>query len=151
MTTAYDVPAERLIDKVAAQFKKESKVQPPEWSAYAKTGVHKEKSPAQSDWWYTRLAAVLRRVYTDGPIGTERVAALFGGKEDRGSKPSKARAGSRAVARHCLKQLEELGYVSVQEKRGRVISPAGQSLLDNASHDILKAMAKDNPELTKYL
>jgi small subunit ribosomal protein S19e len=151
MTTAYDVPAERLISKVAEQFKKENKVQPPDWSAFAKTGVHKEKSPAQDDWWYTRLAAVLRRVYTDGPIGTERLAALFGGKEDRGSKPSKARAGSRAVARQCLKQLEELGYVSVKEKKGRVVSPAGQSLLDNTSHDILKVMAKDNPELTKYL
>ncbi|MCK4367114.1 MAG: 30S ribosomal protein S19e [Thermoplasmata archaeon] len=151
MTTAYDVPAERLIDIIATQFKRESKVQPPEWSAFAKTGVHKEKSPAQDDWWYTRLAAVLRKVYTDGPIGSERMAALFGGKEDRGVKPSKARAGSRAVARHCLKQLEELGYVSVVEKKGRRISPAGQSLLDNASHDILKKMAKDEPELTKYL
>jgi len=151
MTTAHDVPAEHLIEKVAAQFKKEAKVQPPEWSAFAKTGVHKEKSPAQDDWWYTRLAAVLRKVYTDGPIGTERLAALFGGKKDRGAKPSKARAGSGAVARHCLKQLEELGYVSVLEKKGRIISPAGQSLLDNASHDILKKMAKKQPELTKYL
>lgn len=151
MTTAYDVPAERLIDTVAAQFKKEGKVEPPDWSVFAKTGVHKEKSPAQDDWWYTRLAAVLMKVYTDGPIGSERMAALFGGKKDRGAKPSKARAGSRAIARHCLKQLEELGYVSVVEKKGRVISPAGQSLLDNTSHDILKKMAKDEPELTKYL
>jgi len=151
MTTAHDVPAEHLIEKVAAQFKREGKVEPPEWSAFAKTGVHKEKSPAQDDWWYTRMAAVLRKVYLDGPIGTERLAALFGGKEDKGSKPSKAKAGSRAVARRCLKQLEELGYVSVVEKKGRIISPAGQSLLDNASHDILKKMAKDEPELTKYL
>ncbi|MFQ6107585.1 MAG: 30S ribosomal protein S19e [Thermoplasmata archaeon] len=151
MTTAYDVPADRLIANVAEHLKKEGKVEPPEWSGFAKTGVHKEKSPAQDDWWYTRLAAVMRKVYLNGPIGSERLAALFGGKEDRGSKPYKARSGSRAIARACLKQLEELGYVSVIERKGRVISPAGQSLLDNASHEILKDMAKNNPELTKYL
>lgn len=151
MTTAFDVPADRLIAKVADQFKKEGKVQPPEWSAFVKTGVHKEKSPHYDDWWYTRLAAVLRKVYMNGPLGTERVAALFGGKEDRGVKPFKARSGSRAIARQCLKQLEELGYVTATEKKGRVVSPAGQSLMDNASYDILKEMAKDDPELTKYL
>ncbi|MFQ5910842.1 MAG: 30S ribosomal protein S19e [Thermoplasmata archaeon] len=151
MTTVYDVPADRLIASIAEHIKKEGKVEPPEWSAFAKTGVHKEKSPTQGDWWYGRLAAVLRKVYLNGPIGSERLAALFGGKEDRGSKPYKARSGSRAVARQCLKQLEELGYVSVIEKQGRVISPAGQSLLDNSSHEILKDMAKDDPELTKYV
>jgi small subunit ribosomal protein S19e len=151
MTTVYDVPAEKLIAKVAEHFRKEGKVNPPDWSAYVKTGVHKEKSPAMDDWWFSRLAAVLRKVYLKGPIGSERLAALFGGKEDRGSKPYKARSGSRAIARTCLKQLEELGYVSVIEKRGRVISPAGQSLMDNFSHEILGQMAKSEPELTKYL
>ncbi|MFQ6128767.1 MAG: 30S ribosomal protein S19e [Thermoplasmata archaeon] len=151
MTTVHDVPADRLIARITEHFKKEAKVDPPEWSAYAKTGVHKEKSPANDDWWYSRLAAALRKVYLKGPIGSERLAALFGGKEDRGSKPYRARSGSRAIARFCLKQLEELGYVSVVENKGRVVSPAGQSLLDNASHEILKEMAKDDPELTKYL
>lgn len=151
MTTVYDVPAEKLIAKVAEHFKKEGKVSPPDWSVYAKTGVHKEKSPSTDDWWFSRLAAVLRKVYLKGPIGSERLAALFGGKEDRGSKPYKARSGSRAISRTCLKQLEELGYVSVIEKRGRVVSPAGQSLMDNFSHEILGEMAKSEPELTKYL
>ncbi|HII79102.1 MAG TPA: 40S ribosomal protein S19, partial [Methanosarcina sp.] len=50
-----------------------------------KTGVHKELPPINDDWWYIRCAAVLRKIYTDGPIGTERLRSVYGGKKDNGS------------------------------------------------------------------
>jgi small subunit ribosomal protein S19e len=103
------------------------------------------------EWWYRRLAAVLRKVYVLGPIGSTRLAAEFGGKEDRGSKPYRARRGSRAVARAALKRLEAMGLVTASDGRGRVVSPEGQKLLDDAAYRVLKDMAKEDPELTKYL
>lgn len=150
MTTTYDVPPTQLIERLAKYLKDEAKVEPPEWAPFVKTGVHKEKSPVSSDWWFMRTAAVLRKVYVLGPMGTERLSAEFGGKRDDGSAPYHPRKGSRAVTRHALTQLEKLGLVA-KTKKGRVVSPQGRKLLDDASNEILKEMAKTNPELTKYL
>jgi small subunit ribosomal protein S19e len=150
MVNVYDVPPEMLIDRMAERLKKEDAVKPPEWADYVKTGVHKEMAPIQKDWWYHRMAAVLRKVYLKGPIGVERLSAEFGGRVDRGSKPYKARQGGRSITRTCVKQLEELGLVTNEKGRGRVISPGGRSLLDNVSNEVFKELAKDNPELGKY-
>ncbi len=139
-----------LIIRIAEHLKKEGKITPPEWSTYVKTGVHKEKSPTNPDWWYERVAAVLRKVYVKGPIGSSRLAAEFGGKIDRGAKPYHARKGSRSIARHSLKQLEEAGYLQKQNRKGRVISPSGRSMLDKVSREILNELAKENIELSKY-
>ncbi len=150
MPTPYDVPANLLIPKVAEQLKQDKKMSPPDWSKYVKTGVHREKSPTNPDWWFERAAAVLRKVYIKGPIGSSRLAAEFGGRRDRGSKPYHARKGSRSIARHSLKQLEEAGYLVKQNKKGRVISPTGRKMLDKISKDVLKELAKNNTELGKY-
>jgi small subunit ribosomal protein S19e len=150
MPTPYEVPANLLIARVADRLKQEGKIAPPDWSRYAKTGVHREKSPLNPDWWFERVAAILRKVYIKGPIGSSRLAAEFGGRVDRGVKPYRARKGSRSIARHSLRQLEDAGYLEKLQKRGRVISPSGRRLLDKLSREILNEMAKENVELAKY-
>ncbi len=150
MTTVYDVPPGLLIERLKDQLEKDAKIKPPEWAKFARTGVHTEKAPVQRDWWFRRVASVLRKVYLNGPIGSARLAAEFGGRRDDGSAPYHPRRGSRSVAREAMQQLESLGYLSKAEKKGRTITPAGRKLLDNLSHEILLEMAKSNPELTKY-
>ena len=150
MATAFDVPADLLIARTGDQLKSSGKVSPPEWAPYVRTGVHTQKAPRNPDWWWVRLAAVFRKVYTTGPIGSSRLAAEFGGKRDDGSAPYHPRKGSRSVIRECLQQLETLGYVSKAEAKGRRVSPAGRKFLDNLAHQILLELAAKNPELTKY-
>ena len=150
MTTVYDVPPGLLIERLKDQLEKEGKIKPPQWAPFARTGVHTEKAPVQADWWYRRVAAVLRKVYLHGPVGSTRLAAEFGGRRDDGSAPYHPRRGSRSIAREAMQQLESLGYLSKVDKKGRTISPAGRKLLDRVSHEILLELAKDNPELTKY-
>ncbi len=150
MTTVYDVPPGVLIEKLREQLQAEGKIKPPEWAKFSRTGVHTEKAPVQADWWYRRVAAVLRKIYVNGPVGSSRLAAEFGGRRDDGSAPYHPRRGSRSIAREAMQQLESLGYLSKLEKKGRSITPAGRKLLDRIAHDILLEMAKSNPELTKY-
>lgn len=150
MTTVYDVPPSLLIERLKDQLQKEGKIKPPEWAPFARTGVHTEKAPIQRDWWYRRVAAVLRKVYVHGPVGSTRLAAEFGGRRDDGSAPYHPRRGSRSIAREAMQQLESLGYLSKAEKRGRTVTAQGRKLLDNLSHEILLELAKENPELTKY-
>ncbi len=151
MATVHDVPAQPLLDRLAVQLKDDARAEPPEWVAMAKTGTHVEKAPVDRDWWYGRLAAVLRKVYVHGPIGSTRLAAEFGGKADRGSKPYHAARGSRAIARAALKKLEAMGLLTGTDGKGRVISPEGQKLLDDAAYAVLMDLAKEEPELTKYV
>ncbi len=136
MVTVYDVPSEKLIENVAQKLKDSGAVNPPEWAEFAKTGVHTEKAPIQADWWYTRAASVLRKVYVKGPIGTSKLAAEYGGFVDRGSRPNRAVKGSRSIIRKSLMQLEAAGLVSKNKNNGRVVTPKGQALLDNAAKEV---------------
>jgi len=136
MTTVYDVPADRLIPRVATELKARPELAPPAWAEFAKTGVHTEKAPIQADWWYTRAASVLRKVYVKGPIGTSKLAAEYGGFNDRGSKPNRAVKGSRSIIRRSLMQLESAGLVAKNKNNGRVVTPKGQALLDNAAKEV---------------
>ena len=135
MTTVYDVPADHIIRRVAEELKKRKEVAPPEWAAFAKTGVHKEMPPEDPDWWFIRAAAVLRRVYVDGPLGVERMRSFYGGKKNRGSRPNAFRKGSGSILRKSLQQLEAAGLI-IHDKTGRKVSPAGMSFMDNLSHEV---------------
>jgi small subunit ribosomal protein S19e len=150
MTTVYDVPADAFIRKLAAELKKEEKAKPPEWAAFAKTGTHTEKAPEDPDWWYTRTASVLRKVYLHGPVGTERLAHMYGGYRDRGSRPDRAVSGSGSIARKALQRLEASGLVQNIKGRGRVVSPKGRSLCDNTAHVVVQELEKSVPALAKY-
>ncbi len=137
MVTVYDAPSEKLIANVAQKLKDSGSVNPPEWAEFAKTGVHTEKAPIQADWWYTRAASVLRKVYIKGPIGTSKLAAEYGGFNDRGSRPNRAVKGSRSIIRKSLMQLETAGLVVRNKNNGRVVTPKGQALLDNAAKEVI--------------
>ncbi len=150
MTTVYDVPATPLIREAANQLKQEEAIQPPSWAPFVKTGIHTEKPPVDADWWHIRAAAVLRKVYTDGPIGTERLRAHFGGTRDRGAKPDKAVKGSGSIARKALQQLEAAGLVQNVQSQGRVVTAKGRSLMDNAAHTARAEVQKVVPGLKKY-
>jgi small subunit ribosomal protein S19e len=136
MTTVYDVPADQLIPRVATELKGRPELAPPSWAEFAKTGVHKEMPPEDPDWWFTRAAAVLRRVYIDGPVGVQRMRTFYGGRKNRGARPNAFRKGSGSVIREQLQQLEAAGLVLKRKEGGRTVSPAGMSFLDGIAHEL---------------
>jgi len=150
MTTVFDVPAEPLLHRVAAELRGRAELAAPKWAPFVKTGRHRERPPTNPDWWHVRLASVLRKVYIEGPIGTERLAAFFGGSIDRGSMPDKAWSGSRAVLRTALQQLEEAGLLITIKGKGRQVTPAGRKLLDNQAFEVKKTLVERIPALAKY-
>lgn len=136
MTTVYDVEPNKLIEEAAKLLKKDKNVEPPEWSHYAKTGMHKERVPTDRDWWYVRSAAILRRIYTE-PQGVSRLRRAYGGRKNKGYKPERFVVGSGSIARKSLMQLEKAGLVK-KDKVGRVITPKGTKFLDNIADTISK-------------
>lgn len=133
MTTMYDAEPQKLILKAAEELKKIPEIKPPEWADFVKTGMHKERPPANGDWWYVRSASVLRAVYRLGPVGISKLRVKYGGKKNRGVKKEHFYKGSGSILRKSLQQLEKAGFVKFAEKgvhKGRVITPKGKSFLD---------------------
>ncbi len=121
-----------LVIRIAAELKKSDKVKPPAWAAYTKTGVSTERPPSQPDWWYSRAAALLRRIYMTGPVGTQRMRTALGGRRRHGHKPPTTMRAGGKVIRLMLQQLESDGFVTktAKPRAGRIITPKGQRFVD---------------------
>lgn len=145
--SVFEVPPELLIQRTAEKLK--NVISQPEWSVYVKTGVNRERAPEQKDWWYIRVASILRRIYIDGPVGIERLRTFYGGRKRRGVRLAHFAKGSGAIIRNALHQLEQLGYVA-KTREGRVITPAGRAFLDKIANEIKKELVQKIPELGKY-
>lgn len=146
MTTVYDVPPNDLISAVAQELKAGSKVQPPEWAPYVKTGAHKEMPPTNPDWWYVRCASVLRRIYIDGPVGVSRLRSYYGGKHRMPVATARHSKGGGSIIREALQQLEKAGYVKKANRKGRQMTPEGQAFLDNTAHKVKSPAQAVEPE-----
>jgi small subunit ribosomal protein S19e len=150
MTNVYDVPPMELIVAVAKKLQNDKNIIIPEANIFSRTGVDKENPPTEKNWWCTRCASILRKIYLSNVIGVEHLKAEYGGKRNRGSKPYKARSGSGTIVRRALQQLESAGYVAKIKGKGRVLTPKGRSFLDNTSHEVMKDVGEYFSELKKY-
>jgi len=150
MTTVYDVPPEELIDEVAKKLQKDENIKTPDANKFSRTGVNRENPPKNKDWWYKRCASILRKIYITDKVGTERLRSMYGGKKNRGSKPSETRPGSGTIVRRALQQLEKSGYITKIKGKGRMLTPKGRSFLDNTSHEVFENIKDYYPDLKKY-
>ena len=146
MPTVYDVPANRIINRLATELEKIPDLTPPEWQIYVKTGVNREHGPTQENWWYIRAASIMRKLYLNGAMGISRLRLFYGGGQGRGTKPEKFKRGSGAVIRTLIQQLEQSGLIVPVKSKGRRISSSGISLIDKLATEI----ARENPKLSKY-
>ena len=151
MITPYDVPVTQFIEKLAKYLKENiEEIQPPSWASFAKTGTHVEKPPQDPDWWYTRNASILRKVYVHGPIGLEKLRGQYGGRKDYGVKPEHAVKASGNIIRKALQQLESAGLVQIVALKGRSMSPKGRKLVKEIAEDLHKDLVTSIPALKKY-
>ena len=149
MAKAYDVSAHDLITRLAEQLKKEKKIETPEWGAFVKTGTHVEKIPENKDWWYTRCASILRKVYVHGPISISDLKSEYGGRKRIGYNLDHHKDAGGAIVRKALQQLEYTGYIT-KKKEGRLITEEGMKKVDRVATEIYKEIIKTVPGLQRY-
>ena len=150
MAKVYDVPADKLISKLTEVLKTED-IPAPDWSLFVKTGAHADKAPQKSDWWHTRCASILRKIYLHGPISVNDLRTMYGdGKRNKNYGARHHKDASGAIIRNAMHGLEKLGYVEKVEKKGRVISRQGMQKLDKMSTEILNQMIQNTPKLKIY-
>jgi small subunit ribosomal protein S19e len=123
------------------------KLKVPDWVDIVKTGVHKELAPVDEDWYYIRCAAIARHIAIRSPAGTGAIRKIFGGKCNRGVRPSKYQRGSSSVARKALQSLESFKWIEKGPDGGRKLSVQGRRDLDRIAAQVkAKAKAVENVE-----
>lgn len=134
MVTVYDVTPNKLVAKVAEKLKAMNIAQPA-YIGTVKSGAHAERMPQQKNFWYVRLAAILRNTYVHGNVGVGKLRTHFGGKKTRGVRPERKRKAGGSIIRKGMQALETAGLI-VKKKKGREISAAGKKLLDASAKEV---------------
>ncbi len=149
MVNARDVPSARLIGVLTAQIKNLPAVHEPEWARFVKTGSHAERPPAESDWWFTRAASLLRKLYLHGPVGLGDLERAYGGSKAVAYFPKHHRDAGGSAVRKVLIQLEGAELVTKTPK-GRILTSKGRAMLDKASREIFTSMTEADKSLARY-
>ena len=150
MAKVYDVPADELISRLTNVLKNEE-IPAPNWAMFVKTGAHADKPPQKSDWWYTRCASILRKIYLHGPLSVNDLRTMYGdGKRNMYYGARHHKDASGAIIRNAIHGLEKLGYLEKVEKKGSVLTRQGMQKLDKISTEILNELIKTTPKLKIY-
>ena len=142
--TLKDVPAEAFIKAYAAHLKKTQKVTPLDGHEHLKTACYKDMQPQCSDWYYTRAAAIARKVFLRPDIGVGRLKHLFGSVRRNGHCSNSHGRASGKIIRHAMIQLEKAGVITRvpsvdSEIVKRRISKEGQKEINEVAKNVFSA------------
>ena len=135
----YVVDSSKIIAAIAVKLKEFSEISAPKGSELWKTAFFKELAPLDSEnFWYIRCSSLLRKVKKFGPIGVNKLRKFYGGRNRKGRGLNHSAKGSGKIIRVALQQLEKANLIVNKEKRGRVTTPEGTSLLERTAYSILR-------------
>ena len=129
----YNLGHTELNNQLAEALKKIPEITAPEWSFFVKSSVARERPPFEEDFWYKRAASILRQLYIQRDIGVNKLKTRYGGRKNRGQRPSRYKKGSGKIIRLILQQSEKAGLVEKIEKRGRKLTEKGKSLIEGVA------------------
>jgi len=149
MVSVHDVPSGKLITALAEQVKGLPGMDEPDWAKWVKTGSHAERPPTDPEWWFTRAASLMRKLYLHGPVGLSDLERAYGGTKALHYNPKHHRDAGGSSIRRILKQLEQQELVAKTPK-GRVLSSKGRAMIDRVSKDVFVSVSADNKALARY-
>jgi small subunit ribosomal protein S19e len=129
----YTLSHREFNEKLAKAIKEIPEFQQPEWSFFVKSSVARERPPFDEDFWYKRVASILRQAYIQRIIGVNKLKTRYGGRKDRGARPAKFQKGSGKIIRTIFQQAEKAGLVEFVKgkKPGRKLTEQGKKLLES--------------------
>ena len=138
--SVFVVQPEKLIETLSNKLKEYPEISPPKGSEFWKTAFFKELAPIDSEnFWYIRCASILRKVKKFGPIGVNRLRKYYGGKNRKGKGLNHSAKASGKIIRVALQQLGEASLLEMKEKKGRVLSSEGISLIERTAYEIIRS------------
>lgn len=126
----YSIEPRELNNRLASALKEIPEFEAPEWALFVKSSVSRERPPFEDDFWYKRTASILRQLYIKKSGGVNRLKNRYGGKKNRGVRPSRFKKGGGKIIRVIMQQAEKAGLVQKTEKRGRMLTNKGKELIE---------------------
>src|SRR3989344_4890467 len=110
----YEIPGDKYNMKLAEALKNLPEFKMPEWAVFVKTSI-------------------LRQIYINKVVGVGRLRTRYGGKQNRGMRPSKFRKSSGKIIRVILQQAEREGLLeqAKSKKKGRQLTKKGIEFLES--------------------
>ena len=135
MTDIRSIEAGKYNKLLATALKEIPEFEKPTSVDFVKTSTHKERPSVDPDFWYNRAASILRQIYIHEVVGVERLRTRYGGKKNRGVKPSEFRKSGGKIIRTILQQAElaELVEKVKGKKTGRQLTIQGKKVLELCS------------------
>ena len=131
----YELKSDEYNTQLAEILKSMPEFKAPEWSAFVKTGISRQRPPVETDFWYKRAASILRQIYVHRVTGVNRLRTRYGGRLNRGMRPERFRKASGKIIRTILQQAEAAGliekYNEPGKRAGRVLTLKGKEFLDS--------------------
>jgi len=139
--TVKDVESHEFIKAYAGHLKRIGKLEIPKWVDIVKMGTFKELAPYDPDWFYIHAASVARYIYLRKGVGVGALRNRYGGRVNRGTRPSHHAISSGSVERKVLQALEKINVLEKDSDGGRKITSDGQRDLDRIAGQVAKASA----------
>lgn len=139
MTSIYELSSQEYNLKLAEALKNIEEISAPEWVAFVKSGVAKERPIEDKDFWYKRTASILRQIYKKKILGVSRLRTKYGSKQNRGMRPETFKRASGKIIRSILQQTDKAGLTEVAKgitgvrnmRPGRKLTENGKQLLES--------------------
>lgn len=128
MDSVFEVQAVPLLKAIADTLKKNPDVKLPENHDIIKTGSGRKNAPHEPDWFYVRMAAIIRQVMCKGKISLSGLSYRFGNRKNRGVRPSKFARGSKFVIASAIAQLEAIGWIQFNNSDS-ILTETGKEVL----------------------
>jgi small subunit ribosomal protein S19e len=118
---------------LATALKADQFVEKPAWVDFVKTGLNKQRTTADADFWYKRAAGIMRQIYVRKVVGVERLRVRYGGRKDRGMQPATFAPAGGKIIRKILQQLDASGLTqkAIGKKPGRQLTLKGKEFMES--------------------
>ena len=139
MSSVYNIDAREYNLKLAEALKKVPEFKVPEWVGFVKSAPSKERPVDDVDFWYKRIASILRQLYKRKSVGVNRLRTRYGSKKNKGFAPEKFKKAGGKIIRTILQQCDAAGFTEVvkpvrgvkERKPGRKLTDKGKEFMED--------------------
>ncbi len=128
------VPKGQLIELVSKELESNPSIKAPDWVFQTKSGQHATRPIEDLRFWPKRLASLLLAVMHE-PAGVSSLRTKYGGRRKHSVSRTHHKPAGGKIIRLGFQQLELAGFVK-KDKKGRMITPKGESLVSKVASSV---------------
>lgn len=137
MEGVYRVKADPLIDGIRENLQNNQSITLPKDYVFIKTSHGKEFSPEDSNWFYIRMASIVRYAMCKGTVSLKGLCRKYSCRKNAGVRPSRYAKGSEFVIESAIEELKKIGWFSFDNKKD-ILTPKAKEILSEIMEKINK-------------